>query len=62
MMLLEGKLLNTGRIHIINKRGLLYALYAPYKVCSLNNYMLFCSLKNAITGIFNTISEISCEG
>ena len=61
MILLEENLLNTGKIHIIGKRSLLYAFYAPYKVYSINNYMLFCTLKTEMTGIFNTISEISCE-
>jgi hypothetical protein len=53
-MWLEENLLNTVQIHIINKRSLLYALHAPHKVYSVNNYMLFCSLKNEMTGIFNT--------
>lgn len=61
MIVLEENLLNTVKIHIMNKRSLLYALYAPYKVYSINNYMLFCFPKNEMTGILNTISVISCE-
>lgn len=61
MMLLEENLLHTVKIYIVNKRNLLYALYAPYKVYSIHNYMLFCFPKNEMTGILNTISVISCE-
>lgn len=61
MMLLEENLLNTGKIHIINKRSLLYALSAPCQGYSINNNMLFCSLKNEMTGILDTISEPSYE-
>lgn len=43
MMLLEENLLNAVKSHTANKRSLLYALYAPCKVYSINNYMLFCS-------------------
>lgn len=59
-MMFEKNLLNTVKIQIINKRSLLYALLAPYRVHLINSYyMLFCSLKNEMAGLFNTISEIS---
>lgn len=65
MIQLEGNLLNTVRIYIVNKRSLLCALYAPHKVYSIKKKetgMLFCSLKNEKTRILNNISEISWEG
>lgn len=65
MILLEGNLLNTVRLYIVNKRSLLCTLYAPHKVYSIKKNetcMLFCSLKNEKTEILNTISEISWEG
>lgn len=44
-MLLWQNLGNSKTIPIINKRSLLCALNTPCKVYSVNNYMLFCSLK-----------------